>query len=225
MKKKILNADKEFPWLSKAEATQLMSGCYFDSEGALHNSEGCVRCTGVISGTGKRCRNFSVPGELFCRIHGGVLARAKAGKQRVYSAFIQNAKLKSSYESIMNKKEVSGIQEELALLRTLLANVINKSTLKEAKDVKNIAAIIGEIRQLVDDCTKTEIRLGQLIDIGKITIIVKALADIVQKYVKDPGIIEQIAVEFDNVIWPAPLASTPQPERTRPLQEVPLLPG
>jgi hypothetical protein len=112
------------------------------------------------------------------------------------------------------------------LLRVLLANILEKTGGSlNVKATKEIASVIGEIRALVKDCTSTEIKMGQLIDIGKVTIIVQALANIVAKYIKDPETIEKIATEFDNVLWPAPLASTPQAAREAPSREVQKLPG
>lgn len=225
MKKKLKNLDKKYPWLTVFEAKALMSKGYFDSEGALHNTEGCVRCTSVVKSHGNRCRNFAESGELFCRIHGGLRARKKIGRQRIYSAFIEDASLKNVYEESLNEEEVQGIREELALLRALLADIIRKVGLKDVRSVMGIARIIGEIRLVIKDCTATQINLGQLIDIGKVTLVVKALSTIIAKYVKDTDTIEKIANEFDNVIWPATFASTPQPIRKTPSREVSRLSG
>ena len=95
----------------------------------------------------------------------------------------------------------------------------------DIKSLKGIAGVIGEIRQLVDNCTKAEIKMGQLIELSKIGIIVKQLAEIVHKHVKDERILELIADEFDRVIIPATFASTPQPENTTPIRKVPRLPS
>lgn len=202
----------------------LSSGGYFDSEGVLHNSEGCPRCTCTIGSTGKRCRNFAVPGAMSCRIHGGALIASEGKKMKLYSAFIENPTLAKVYENSLDDKEVAGITEELALLRVLLAQLIQKTTDPEIKDVKDIASVIGEIRQLVNDTTRTQIKLGQLIDVGKITIIVHALAKIIAAHVKDDEIIQKISNDFDELVWPAPLASSPQPERENAISRIPALP-
>jgi hypothetical protein len=217
-----LDVDKDYKWLSRKQKATLLDGGYFDAEGVLHNGDGCIRCTSVVSHSGKRCKNFAVPGELHCRCHGGVLARSKAQKgTRLYSAFIQNPKISQVYESIVNDDELRGMKEELGMLRALLAKVVGD----EAKDItskslKDVANVVGEIRQLINDCTKTEIRLGQLIDIGKITIIVKQLAAIITKHITDEEILRKIAVEFDDVIWPSSGGTTPQPERKRAVRGV-----
>ncbi len=217
-----LDVDKDYRWLSKGQKATLLDGGYFDAEGVLHNGDGCIRCTSVVSATGKRCKNFAVPGELYCRCHGGVLARSKAQKgSAIYSAFIQDKKISQVYESIMADDELRGMKEELAMLRALLAKVVGDEAKGiTSKGLKDVSSVVGEIRQLINDCTKTEIRLGQLIDIGKITLIVKQLAAIITKYIKDEEIIRKIAVEFDDVIWPSSGATTPQPERERPVRGV-----
>ena len=225
MYKKLKNPSKKYPWLTRLESRRLTSGAYFDNEGSMHNIDDCVRCTAVVKSVGNRCKNFAIPGELFCRIHGGISGRTKANTLRVYSAFIQDPTLKNVYENALDNEEVAGTKEELSLLRVLLANLIQKADMDNIKSVKEISSVIAEIRALVKDCTTAEIRLGQLIDVGKVTIIVGALAKIISKYIKDEKTLEKISTEFDNVIWPAPLASTPQPVRKTPSREVSRLPG
>jgi len=211
-----------YPWLSLQQQKTLSRGGYFDSEGLIHRADGCIRCTGVVTATGRRCRNFALPGETTCMCHGGRLSRNKRQKAgSIYSKFIQDKKISAVYESIVNDDELRGMQEELGMLRALLAKVIgDEAGDVDSKSLKNIATVVGEVRLLISDCTKTEIRLGQLIDIGKITLIVKQLAAIIQKHIKDEDVIRKIAVEFDNVIWPGTGASTPQPERKRPVRGV-----
>jgi len=215
---------RKYPWLKISDVEVLSSGGYFDSEGVLHNSDDCPRCTGTIGSTGKRCRNFAIPGSTLCRVHGGALVAAEGKKMKLYSAFIQNPTLASVYEKSLDNNEIIGINEELSLLRTLLADLIQKTTVLGVKEVKDIASVVGEIRQLVNDATKTQIKLGQLIDIGRITVIVHALAKIIATHVKDEELIKKIAYDFDNLIWPAPLASSPQPEREDALSRIPALP-
>jgi hypothetical protein len=219
-----VSKSKRHPWLRVNEAEILAGGGYFDSEGVLHNSDGCPRCTCTVNSTGKRCKNFAVPGSMNCKIHGGALIAADGKKMRLYSAFIENPTLSTVYENAMDNKEIAGINEELALLRVLLAQLIQKTSDPDIKQVKDIASVIGEIRQLVNDTTKTQIKLGQLIDVGKITIIVHALAKIIANHVKDDEIIQKISYDFDELIWPAPLASSPQPEREDAFSRVPALP-
>jgi hypothetical protein len=166
----------------------------------------------MVSSTGVRCKNFAVPGELYCNIHGGTLARAKRGTSSLYSAFIEDSTLHAIFENSCNSdnKEVQGIREELALLRMLLAKLIRDDDISTTKEVKAIASIIGEIRQLTDSCTKADVRLGQLIDIAKIVGIMQQAAQIIMKYVKDPEIIEAIAAEFDNILIETSGTTTPQ---------------
>ncbi len=226
-KKKVAKAmvtKRDSSWLKDYEIKAISEGGYFDSEGVLHNEDGCPRCTAMVGSTGVRCKNFAIPGELSCHIHGGTLARVKSGKTRIYSPFIQNSKLKKIYQKCLedDNVEMIGIQEELALLRTLLAKIVkDNANFIDTAGLKNIASVIGEIRQLTDSCTKAEIKLGQLIDIGKVTIIVGHLARIVSKYVTNQEDLKKIAKEFDDIIWPAPLATTPQPDEERPVRRLP----
>ncbi len=215
---------KKSPWLTLAEKKMVNDGGYFDSEGVLHNSDGLMRCTAMVKSSGFRCKNFAVPGESICRIHGGLLSKTTKRKRRMYSVFLRDPRLSVMHETILEDKEVAGVTEELALLRTLLAYVIEQLNDGEGpglRDLKNIASITGEIRQLVGDCTNSQIKLGQLIDIGKVTIIINQLANIIQKYVTDKEVLTKIAEEFDNLIWPAASAQTPQPVRRKPVGALP----
>ncbi|MBW8002608.1 MAG: hypothetical protein FVQ80_11405 [Planctomycetes bacterium] len=223
-KKKTAIVKREDGWLNDDEKKAISAGGYYDSEGVLHNEDGCPRCTSMVGSTGLRCKNFAIPGELTCHIHGGTLQRIKSGKTRIYSPFIQDKKMKSIYKKCLqgDNVEMVGIQEELALLRTLLAQIVRKNTkFLDTSSLKNIATVVGEIRQLTDSCTKAEIKLGQLIDIGKVTIIVGHLARIVSKYVTDQEDLKKIAKEFDNIIWPSPLGTTPQPDQEKPVRRLP----
>ncbi len=215
---------KKSAWLTLAEKKMVNDGGYFDTEGVLHNSEGLIRCTAMVKSSGYRCKNFAVPGESVCRIHGGLSLRNKARKGRLYSIFLKNPQISIMHESMLEDKEVAGVTEELALLRTLLAYVVDQLNDGEGpglRDLKNIASITGEIRQLVGDCTNSQIKLGQLIDIGKVTIIINQLAQIIQKHVTDKEVLLKIAAEFDNLIWPAASAQTPQPDRRKSVGSLP----
>ena len=132
---------KKFPWLSVLELRVVGKGGYFDSEGVIRNSDDCIRCTTMVKSTGKRCRNFATPGEFTCRIHGGQLARAKSGKVRLYSAFIEDARLATLYERAQENDELTGIREELSLLRTLLAQAIGNSEDFDLKEIKSVANV------------------------------------------------------------------------------------
>ncbi len=226
-KKKVVKSElvkRDNSWLSDHEIGAVSAGGYFDSEGVLHNEDGCPRCTSMVGSTGVRCKNFAIPGEMTCHIHGGTLQRAKSGKLRIYSPFIQDKKMRAIYKKCMtgDNVEMVGIQEELALLRTLLAQIVKKNMkFLDTSSLKNIATVVGEIRQLTDSLTKAEIKLGQLIAIGKVTIIVGHLARIVSKYVTNQEDLKKIAKEFDNIIWPAPLATTPQPDEEKPVRRLP----
>lgn len=220
------DANIQFPWLTNAQKRILREGGYFDSEGAIHNSEGCIRCTSIVQSTQKRCKNFAVPGELYCMCHGGVVSRHTHGKQRIYSPFIQDATLKALYNAGDTGEQVEGIREELGLLRALLAKVISETGGDmDVKDLKGVASIIGEVRQLVNECTKADLKMGQLIELSKIGMIVKELAGIVCKYVTDEEILKKIADGFDKIILPATFASTSQPERTEPLRAISAISG
>ena len=214
---------KKYPWLAMFEKKALGNGGYFDSEGLLHNSEGCIRCTSMVKTTGKRCKNFTQVGDTLCTIHGG--SRVSGG--RIYSKFLQDDTIKSVYDNVLNEDDqtVAGIREELSLLRGLLAKVVKTEKDFDIKTIKGVAGIIGEIRQLVNDCNKAEIRLGQLIDIGKVTIIVKSLADVIQRYVKDPEIVKKIAEGFDNIPWPASLSSNTRTVQTKQVRRIPARTG
>ncbi len=148
---------RKFPWLSVLELKVVGKGGYFDSEGAIRNSDDCIRCTSMVKSIGKRCKNFATPGEFTCRIHGGQLARAKSGKVRLYSAFIEDARLVNLYERAQENEELTGIREELSLLRILLAQAIGNADDFDLGEIKSVASSIGEIRQLVKDCAYTEI--------------------------------------------------------------------
>ncbi len=218
---------KVSPWLTLAEKKMLKDGGYFDTEGVLHNSEGLMRCTAMIKSSGYRCKNFAVVGESVCRCHGGLLSRSTARKSRMYSVFLKDPRISIMHESLLADEEVAGVTQELALLRTLLAYVIeqlNDGDGPALRDLRSIASITGEIRQLVGDCTNSQIKLGQLIDIGKVTIIINQLAQIIQKYVTDKEVLIKIAAEFDNIVWPAAGAQTPQPDRRKQVGELPEAP-
>jgi hypothetical protein len=220
--KKPTNPNSTYKWLNNDEAEVLLNGGYYDSEGLLHNGDGCVRCTAMVKSTGRRCKNFAVPGETTCRVHGGVMARKAAGKLRIYSAFIQDPTLASIYENTANteNKELMGIREELGLLRALLARVVKESESLNTRELKDIAGVVSEIRQTAENCTKAEVRLGQLIEVGSIVNIVKQLADIIQKYITDEDILRKISYDFDNVILPSAGVTTPQPAAQSPTREI-----
>lgn len=224
IKKKGVKYHEQFSWLTDDEFKVVQKGGYFDALGVLHNREGCIRCTQMVKETGIRCKNFAVRGSNNCIIHGGILARAKAGKEQLYSVFLKDKKMKNVYDTLASQSsdEISGYQQELSLLRTLLGNyLVHFSDVPSIEAIKEVAAISREIRALLSECTKAEIKMGQLIDIGKVTIIVKSLANIVSRYVKDPEILKQIAQDFDSVRWPDALSTTPQSVEEPTVRQIP----
>ena len=212
VKKKVVKKAKEVKqkkdelgtWLDSDELNVLSAGGFFDHEGVLHNGEGCARCTSMVKSTGRRCKNFAVPGELYCNIHGGTLQRVKNGKRRLYSLAVQDPTLAAVLDSMNDdNEEITGLEEELRLLRLLVAKLLRKKDLEfSTKELKDFASVIGEIRNLVDSCTKTSVRLGRMVSIEKIEVIVKQLETVIRKYVPDQVTLEKIAYEFRQITMP-----------------------
>jgi len=192
-------------WLTIKELSTLTQGGYFDEDGVLRTKEGCIQCNAVIKATGRRCKNFSVLGFNYCIWHGGGKFRADNIKNIIYSPFLKNTTLKEAYERAMMSDSTTGIQEELALLRGLLAQTVSiwsSAKVLDTKQLKEVASVIGEIRHLVNSCVSAEVKMGQLIDIGKMTLVIKQLCVILEKYITNPEILERIADEFDDISWP-----------------------
>lgn len=218
---------ERYAWLSKYELDILRKGGYFDEEGVLHNGDGCIRCTSIVKSTGKRCRNFAIPGELQCRIHGGTSGRAAAGFERIYSAFIEDPGIEAVYNSCQNNVEVRGIQDELALLRALLAKsiqCINNKGDYSPDVIKEVAQVVKEIRNLVKGCVDTQLRLGYLMDIGRMKVIAQQMISIIERYIPDEDTLRSLANEFDNIIWPGTVSRSSPVVEGELVYEVPKLP-
>jgi hypothetical protein len=219
--------DPKFSWLSVLEARTLAGGGYFDEEGLLHNKEGAVRCTSVVRSTGKRCKNFAGQGEVFCKYHGGSSAEKTSGKNRIYSPFIQDTRIEAIYRNTVDaeNKELSGIKDELGLLRALLAKVVGETENLGTKGLKEVAGVIGEIRQLVMDCVKAEVRFGNLISLQDTISFVTEILKINKDFIDDEELRKRLEYEYRETRLGCLLSNMPKPSAELPVREIPINAG
>lgn len=172
----VLLADKELMRLRKNKDSAGKSNYLYENYGYLYELEprlipeehkvtgrSALRCFAIINrrdaegnkikGTKKRCGQMAYKGSFYCRKHGGSGSKAIVhGKQQNPIAALyrgnMGAKLGNFVDVFMQDETILDLKPELAAVRTVLANYINKLSHGDCDSRKKMLSMV---RQVVND--------------------------------------------------------------------------
>lgn len=179
------------PWQSR-ERKGSSDGEYVASNGRSR------RCMAYCRSTGNRCRQWAIPGCTVCKYHGGRVGR--------YDDAIKNQALRDKYKQQVADKQLTDLEDDLALLRAMTEVIVERAFPADA-DVKDIPAdrigvistLLEKVTKLVDSITKHQLAKGQLVSIQSMTRMVDTMTLILQRHIPDQELLRRIVADMTTV--------------------------
>jgi hypothetical protein len=155
-----------------------------------------------------------------CKYHGGSGGKKVTGK---YSKYLKADKLQKKHEDFMYDPKILSLNEEIAILRTLLTELLamkydlekkwkneKKYTEDERKKFfKGYGATFNKIESLVSDIsriveTKNKIENGEkhTVRVEVLHFVTVQIIQVIKKYVDNPEVLKQIGYELKNLRLP-----------------------
>ncbi|SRR6266568_5497372 len=165
------NAPKRVPYVDHPDR------CQGNQKGAYPGHEG-------------QCMFFKVQGDDYCQIHGGNLTNVATRSLNLY-------RIKKFDKRLGEFKIANGsrtIDEELALLRMMLEETVNKceDSVELMLYSTKISEIIRDIKSLVLTADKLATKAGQLIGRNEAIVIAAKVIEIITAHISDPAILTKI---------------------------------
>jgi hypothetical protein len=154
-----------------------------------------LRCQYISPNVGQ-CRNKQVEGSKFCPAHGGNKAFQAAEKRRLINYRL--TKYKERIGSSLDSDQLLSLKEEVAILRMLIEEKLNKC--ESSTDLILMAGplsdLIVKVEKLVSSCSRLDLRLGNLLDKGRVLQFAQTLIQIVSDEIDDEKILEKISLKI-----------------------------
>lgn len=115
------------------------------------------RCKAKAKGTGQRCKNRAVAGQQVCRIHGG----AGSGRPLTHGRYsmVKRQAIQEKIEQFYNDPNAGDLRSELALLRALLQEYLDRFD-----DIETVTGIdIGRVFEMVDGIGRLVERIAKIL--------------------------------------------------------------
>lgn len=149
------------------------------------------RCEGSLS-TGP-CVNCKVEGSSYCVTHG-----ANSGLQVKQAEIVRNYRLqrwKQRVGEMADNDSIKSLREEVGILRVILEEMLNQCD--DSTDLllysQRMSDLVMKIEKLVTSCDKLENRMGLLLSKDSVLQLASVYVQIINNYVQDPEVIEQIS--------------------------------
>jgi len=156
-----------------------------------HPSE---RCESTIN-TGQ-CPNCKSSGTNHCVLHG-----ANSGVMSRDGSAVRNYRLRTWQKRVGEMADSEGIKslrEEVGILRVILEEMVNQCN--DSLDLllysQRMSDLVMKIEKLVVSCDKLENRMGLLLSKDSVLQLAATYVQIINNYVADPNVIEQISEEM-----------------------------
>lgn len=152
---------------------------------------GAAQCTATAKSTGKRCKNPAVAGYRVCRLHGaGNANKGKQGGRPIVHgrySFKHAASLQGKVQEYLADPEPGNLLHELALMRALLQDFLDKMT-DGAVDARSR----GYAFEMAESISRTVERIAKIqnqtaLTSAEVAYITARLSDLIVKYIDDPA--------------------------------------
>ena len=154
------------------------------------------RCEATVK-TGQ-CPHLKQNGTNHCVFHG-----ANSGVEKVNGEAVRNYRLARWQRRVGELADSSGIKslrEEVGILRMILEETLNQCN--DSMDLllysQKMADLVIKIEKLVTSCDRLENRMGLLLDKASVLQLAQTYVQIINNYVSDPEVIEQISLEMQK---------------------------
>lgn len=154
------------------------------------------RCKRAFGG-GTQCHNRSVDNSEYCPIHQG-LSADKTNKEKIRTYNL--GKWQQRVNKFEDDSAIKSLRSEIGIVRMMLEEILLQC--KDANDLicysQQISVLAGQIERLVTSCHRMEEKTGSLFSRNEIAVMFDMFIRTVTDAVKDPEIIETIALEIDG---------------------------
>ena len=152
------------------------------------------RCEATVKSG--QCPYCKAEGTSYCPMHG-----SNSGRNAHTAEVIRNYRLqrwKSRIDEFADNDQIKSLREEVGILRMMMEEMLNKCT--DTTELllysHRIADLAMKIERLVISCDKLENRMGMLLSKSAVLQLAGTYVSIINTYVKDIDVIEQISVEM-----------------------------
>lgn len=163
---------------------------------------------GNTAGGGGQCMFFAVENSNYCQIHGGNKAQQAAVKNEMN--LYRVAKYQKRITDLKTANGARTIDEELAIMRMILEEVLNKCEIEGEMGLMLYSTKISELVNNIKGCVVTADKLatkaGMLLGRSEAIVIAGKVVQILSEEIEDPALLSKIA---DKV---ADAFATPTPE-------------
>lgn len=140
---------------------------------------------GARTRDGDPCKNVPVHGAQRCRMHGG----ASPGRPVIHGRYslAHRAALADKMRAFLEDPRPGDLSHELALMRALLADFLDRFPTGQplpAKEIERIMAMIAEVSRLVERISR--IQNATALTAAEVRLLEAVLADLLTRYLDDP---------------------------------------
>lgn len=154
------------------------------------------RCVATVKAG--QCPYIKVDNTDYCPMHGsnkGVITKNEEVKRNY-----QLQRWKSRINSFADNDQIKSLREEIGILRMVMEELLNRC--EDSTDLlmtsHRISDVAMKIEKLVVSCDKLENRMGLLLSKRAVVQLAGEYVQIINNYVTDPDVIEQISEEMLN---------------------------
>jgi len=149
------------------------------------------RCQGVTNNG--QCINKAISDSQFCMAHGGRNAIDKKKNEDLRNYRL--TKFKSRVSELSNSDAVLSLKEEIGILRMMV-----EERLESCADTAELLLVAGplsdlmmKVEKVVVSCNRLEMRLGNLLDKGRVLQFAQTVVQIIGDEITDEKILEKIS--------------------------------
>jgi len=164
------------------------------------------RCTARAKTTGEQCKNPAVAGSDKCRMHGGKTPRgveSASYKHGLYSGYMSSSIGDKAQRFL--EADPFELVSELALLRALLAEYLSRFndgvSNPKRDDIMTLAELTERVGRFSERINK--MRNDTALTGAELTFVTARVADIVVKYIDDPGKQRAFVIDLVGTMGPA----------------------
>lgn len=153
------------------------------------------RCQYVISNIGQ-CSLKAVKNSQYCPAHGG--NKAFQAKEKAELRNYRLNKFKQRIGELSSSDAILSLKEEIGIIRLLIEEKINQcdSTAELILISGPLSDLAMKADKLVTSCNRLDMRLGNLLDKGRVLQLAQTIVQIISHYVTDDEILEKISSQI-----------------------------
>jgi hypothetical protein len=147
-----------------------------------------------------QCRIKSVEHSEYCPAHGGNKAFQAQEKKRLRNYRLTQFRQRA--EELTNSNEILSLKDEVGILRMLIESKLNlcENTTDLLLVAGPLSDLLMKVEKVVVSCSRLDLRLGNLLDKGRVLQFAQTIVQIVSDEIDDEEILEKISTKILEAI-------------------------